>query len=318
MTVSLVDESGGQDIGGSTGIKTFSFTVTAGADWIVVGITQHDDDNPPTLVKYNGVLLTKWAEAKTNSGGEKRASLWAGVKADIAIASGANDVSITLNAANIAKAFAWAGTTGGTAKVVDFDEDAAPSGPALATMDSVADLGMAIIATCDDCQSLEANTTEDFGVFDGNCHKYGHETTPTTGSRSRGWDGNTIHATAGLMIADTVLDFTPDPIGAVMGFKAVTVSIPADMTIIGAPPPGVVFGFNPVEISIEGPRNLSLVGEDPETPEMTDVPAIPASGPDVQLLRYRRGRKPAYEPLGDLVGETGAHGDKVFRYNSFK
>ena len=67
-------------------------------------------------------------------------------------------------------------------------------------------------------------------------------------------------------------------------------------------------GFIAPTMTIHGPRDVSLVGADPETPGMTDTPALPGAGPDVPVLRYRRGRKPAYEQFGTIATEAGVTG----------
>ncbi|MFV2062599.1 MAG: hypothetical protein ACC726_03685 [Chloroflexota bacterium] len=104
----------------------------------------------------------------------------------------------------------------------------------------------------------------------------------------------------------TIYDTNPSvvgvPIGMEMGFNAGTVAEVADKTIQGSRLKALEVGFNAGRLDVEASRQVALLGEGIETPEMT------AGGTEGQVLTQHVGRRPTWEDGGASLTVREADG----------
>lgn len=97
-------------------------------------------------------------------------------------------------------------------------------------------------------------------------------------------------------------EVSPDPPGAEVGIPdtfEITQGPPVQWSFaIGGAEVGIPSGFR---VTATGPASVMLAVPGRDRPQLTDIPAVPESGPDDPVLVYRRSRKPELVQLGELL-----------------
>lgn len=188
-----------QAIGGSTGVKTYSYDAGSNPKWIVVGTCTDNRFSQPTNVKYDGVNLVKRVDEETFIGA-RHVQLWSLLTN---ISSGSNLVSVTVNINSAASAFTWSGGDAGT-NAATGKSNTSGAGDARCTVNPGSETGRSFFCTVNGhSQTIQANQTEDAVRSTSQRHGFGHEDDSLSGSRLVGWVGNSAHATCALVIGQS-------------------------------------------------------------------------------------------------------------------
>lgn len=282
-----------QHIGGSTGVKTFQHYFHGQGAAVLV--TAQRNSSFPTAVTVGGVALTRLAQDSQFTP-SRYGAVWASIDD---IGTGDLTVSITSNSTQ-SHQYCVAVDVYSNNGIVGIGEAEAAHGSTGSisfSLDSPTYLarGMA-------CEAITlAATSEALAghILTGTVNnsitsKYVEENQSTLGARTVGFTGNTIKAGAGMLweylgpVQDHELNLTP-----------------VEWEF------GVNAGFG---ISVGRPRQVALIGGGFATPEMTDIPPVPPSDPDIPILVHNRFAKPSFKQLTTLLGEAGLSGGGIVGY----